>query len=110
MKKILVVIIVICVIIIVISKTNNKIQYTNHRKTVGETIIYYGKTDSAYILCGVVKQVYKKYNYVYKDSFYHWDQTLDINHDKYWWTNEYGDTTHITYTDYTDFPDDYEFN
>lgn len=110
MKRLLIVIAVIVLITAVISNSESKVQYVNHRKMIGETIIYYSKTDSPYILCGVVKEVYRKYNYVYKDSFYHWDQTLDAKHDKYWYTNEYGDTVNITYTDYTDFPDDYEFD
>lgn len=106
MKKLLIFNIIVLLVIIAIGSY----PVNPHHKLVKEVVINYNKTDSPYILCGVVRKIYKKYNYSYKDSFYHWWASEDGNHAKYWYTNEFGDTVYISYCDYGDFPEDYRFD
>lgn len=107
MKKILIVLPIVLAITVIISYSQD---FHPFHRMVKEVVINYSKTDSPYIYCGVMKDIYRKYNYTYKDSFYHWDATLDSKHAKYYYTNEFGDTVFISYCDYSDFPKDYRFD
>ena len=72
-------------------------------KMVREEIIEYESTDSPFVYYGYYREVFRYYNYEYKDShlvtpYYKFPRMIDA------FVNEYGDTTRIIYIDLTNYP------
>ena len=78
------------------------------RKLLKEVIVEYEETDSVYVHYGICKEIYRIFNYEYKDSVrigisYHRKKNGEgISVDAY--VNEYGDTVLIEYTDLYNYP------
>lgn len=78
--------------------------YHPKHRLIGEIVIYYEKMDEPYRMYGTYKRIIKRYNYYYYDSTYHFGKRIDSLHGWDYYTNEYGDTTCIIFTDYTNYP------
>lgn len=74
-----------------------------HRMTE-EITVNYNKTDSEYIKHGTFKKVFRKYNYKYTDSAFHWVRNIDYLHYISCFLNEYQDTVCLIYTDCSNYP------
>ena len=74
------------------------------RKMLRETVVDYQSSDSIYKYYGIYKQVFRKYNYSYVDSFIAKDIRIDAAHGIDYFINEYGDTVCINFIDYSGYP------
>ena len=74
------------------------------RKLLKELVIDHSKNDSAYLWYGIEKEVYRIYNCEYEEVKWHEDRSSDLMHGIEYKFNSYGDTVHIIYTDYTNYP------
>lgn len=100
MKKILIVL-WLTLLLLGCGKTGNN---TTERKLLKEIVIEYSKTDSTYLWYGTTKEIYRIYNCEYREVDYAEAITSDVLHGVRYYLNEYGDTIHIKYTDYTNYP------
>lgn len=71
---------------------------------IKEITVNYAKDDTPNMCHGIYKQVFRKYNYEYKDSVSQEVRPVDVMHGIKYFVNEYGDTVSITYIDYTNYP------
>ena len=71
---------------------------------IKEISVNYTKDDAPYKYQGIFRQVFRKYNYKYKDSVSHEVRPVDIMHGIMYYINEYEDTVSIIYIDYSDYP------
>ena len=72
-------------------------------RMIREEVIEYGPADEPFKLYGYYREVFRYYNYEYKDShlvtpYYKFPRMIDA------FVNEYGDTTRIIYIDLTNYP------
>lgn len=78
-------------------------NHSAKRKLLDEIVINYQKTDVAYVKYGYYKEIYRKYNYDYKDSTII-SSSIDSAHGVHNIINEFGDTVHQIYIDYSNYP------
>ena len=100
MKKILIAL-VLGIGIIGCSK-QQKIQQGNSA-LLKEITINHSKEDSVYTHYGYYKEVFRVYNYHYKDSSMY-AYVLDSTHHVDAFINEYGDTVYKVYIDVSNYP------
>lgn len=111
MKKILIVIPLIMIASMVFVQIPPEVWATDadtiplkDHRMIKEITVNYKKTDSPNARYGLYREVFRKYNYHYKDSSRHWVRHIDKMHDIDCYINEYGDTVKFEYTDYTNYP------
>ena len=75
-----------------------------YRTVVKEVIINYSKDDNEYKRHGTYKEIFRYYDYEYKDSTYHLLDIKEKNRAGGVCINEFGDTIHVIYTDTSNFP------
>lgn len=85
------------------SQSEDSVPLKEHRM-IKEITVNYTKDDAPNKYHGIYKQVFRKYNYKYKDSVSHEVRPVDIMHGIMYYINEYGDTVNIIYIDYTNYP------
>ena len=73
-------------------------------RMIKEITVNYTKNDAPNKYYGIYRQVFRKYNYKYKDSVSHEVRPVDIMHGIMYYINEFGDTVDIIYIDYTNYP------
>lgn len=95
MKKVL--------IVIMLSILSGCGQVISDKKIVDETILNYSEADSLYRKHGYYKEVFRIFNYEYKDSVVR-SCMLDSVHGVHNIINEFGDTIHQIYIDYSNYP------
>lgn len=76
----------------------------NDRKLLEEIVVEYQASDTPYMLYGYNKEIYRRYNYQYRDSSYHFVERIDEMHEIDCFINEYGDTVMFRYIDFTNYP------
>lgn len=74
-----------------------------NKKLIQEITINYLNTDSLYLKYGYYKEVHRFYNYTYKDSIVK-SSMLDSCHGVHTYINEFDDTVHQIFIDYTNYP------
>lgn len=111
MKKILIVIPLIMIAAMVFVQIPTEVLATDadtiplkDHRMIKEITVNYKKTDEPNARYGYYKEVFRKYNYHYKDSSRRWVRRIDRMHTIYCYINEYGDTVMFRYIDYTDYP------
>lgn len=111
MKKILIVIPLIMIASMVFVQIPPEVWATDadtiplkDHRMIKEITVNYKKTDSPNARYGLYKEVFRKYNYPYKDTLYVGGKRIDRMHGVDYYANEYGDTVKFEYTDYTNYP------